>query len=42
MKTRNIILIILLAAVTVAQAIPAKPGTRRVITLSDGTTRASS
>ena len=38
MKTRNIILIILLAAVTVAQAIPAKPGTRRVITLSDGTT----
>ena len=38
MKTRNILLVILLAAVTVAQAIPAKPGIRRVITLSDGTT----
>ena len=35
---RNIFLFIVVATVTVAQAIPAKPGTRRTITLSDGTT----
>ena len=35
---RNIFLFIVVATVTVAQAIPAKPGTRRTITLSDGST----